>query len=112
VNWRSIAQKFAANASAADGTNVTVHSAGQRVRVTAQLIDAERRHRWTKRYDRPVQDIFAIQDEILDAMAATGKLLFLAKEINPKVCWRSIVVCALWPQALHAALKLHVGSGS
>ncbi len=50
----------------------SVRSAGQRVRVTAQLIDAETGgHLWAERYDRPVQDIFAVQDEITDAIAAT-----------------------------------------
>jgi TolB-like protein len=50
----------------------SVRSAGQRVRVTAQLIDAETGgHVWAERYDRPLQDIFAVQDEIADTIAAT-----------------------------------------
>src|SRR5262249_607618 len=45
--------------------------AGPRVRVTAQLIDAESGvHVWGERYDRPLQDIFALQDEITDTIAA------------------------------------------
>ena len=38
---------------------------GERVRVTAQLIDAlSGRHLWTERYDRSMDDLFALQDEI------------------------------------------------
>ena len=45
-------------------------SAGQ-VRITAQLIDAQSgAHVWSDRYDRPAQDIFAVQKEIADQMAA------------------------------------------
>ena len=45
----------------------SVRKAGARVRVTAQLIDAETgAHLWAERYDREFADIFAIQDEITD----------------------------------------------
>ena len=41
----------------------SVRRAGSRVRITAQLIDAETdRHLWAERYDRELADIFAIQD--------------------------------------------------
>ncbi len=43
-----------------------------RMRVTAQLIEAESGHHvWAERYDRAVEDIFAVQDEITDMIAAT-----------------------------------------
>jgi TolB-like protein len=43
----------------------SVRKAGQRVRITAQLIDATTgHHRWAERYDRDLSDIFALQDEI------------------------------------------------
>ncbi len=42
-----------------------VRKAGNRVRVTAQLIDATTgRHVWAERYDRDLEDIFAVQDDI------------------------------------------------
>jgi adenylate cyclase len=42
-----------------------VRKAGGRVRITAQLIDASTgQHRWAERYDRDLEDIFAVQDEI------------------------------------------------
>jgi adenylate cyclase len=50
----------------------SIRSAGSRVRITVQLIDAETGvHVWAERYDRPLQDIFAVQDEITDTIAAT-----------------------------------------
>jgi adenylate cyclase len=43
----------------------SVRKAGNRVRITAQLIDATTgNHLWADRYDRELEDIFAIQDEI------------------------------------------------
>jgi adenylate cyclase len=48
----------------------SVRRAGGRVRVTAQLIDAETgNHIWAERYDRTDIEIFAVQDEITGAMA-------------------------------------------
>ena len=50
----------------------SVRKAGNRVRVTVQLIDAESDHHvWAERYDRDLEDIFAIQDEITSAIVAT-----------------------------------------
>ena len=50
----------------------SVRKAGDRVRVTVQLIDAETdRHVWAERYDRKMEDIFAIQDEITCSIVGT-----------------------------------------
>jgi adenylate cyclase len=50
----------------------SVRKAGRRVRVTVQLIDAESDcHVWAERYDRELEDIFAIQDEVTAAIVAT-----------------------------------------
>lgn len=49
----------------------SVRKAGNRVRITAQLIDAVNdRHLWSETYDRELTDIFAIQDEIANAIVA------------------------------------------
>ena len=49
----------------------SVRKAGNRVRITVQLIDAETdRHIWAERYDRELADIFAIQDEVTSAIVA------------------------------------------
>src|SRR5262245_4742812 len=43
----------------------SVRKAGRRVRITAQLVNAEDGYQlWTKRFDRELSDVFAIQDEI------------------------------------------------
>ena len=50
----------------------SVRRMGARVRITAQLIDASAGdHVWAERYDRPLDDIFAIQDELVATIAAT-----------------------------------------
>ena len=50
----------------------SVRKAGNRVRVTVQLIDGTNdRHVWAERYDRDLEDIFAIQDAITAAITAT-----------------------------------------
>src|ERR1700726_649373 len=47
----------------------SVRKAGNRIRVTAQLIEAETgNHVWAERYDRDLADIFAVQDEIATAV--------------------------------------------
>jgi TolB-like protein/Tfp pilus assembly protein PilF len=43
----------------------SVHRSGDRIRITAQLIDAiTGHHLWAERYDRDLKDVFALQDEI------------------------------------------------
>lgn len=50
----------------------SVRRAGNRIRVTAQLIDAlDRSQIWAERYDRDSQDIFAVQDDVTGAIVAT-----------------------------------------
>ncbi|MBA2466998.1 MAG: adenylate/guanylate cyclase domain-containing protein [Sphingomonas sp.] len=59
----------------------SVRKAGGRVRVTAQLIDGTSGdHLWAERYDRDLDDIFAIQDEISKAIVAALKLKLLPEE--------------------------------
>ncbi len=53
----------------------SVRRAGDRVRVTAQLIDASTdEHLWAQTYDRDLKDIFAIQGELAKAIAAALKI--------------------------------------
>jgi TolB-like protein/tRNA A-37 threonylcarbamoyl transferase component Bud32 len=48
----------------------SVRRVGNRVRVTAQLVDAaDGRHVWSERFDRDLEDVFAIQDEIAQGIA-------------------------------------------
>jgi adenylate cyclase len=47
----------------------SLRKAGNRIRVTAQLVEAETgKHVWAERYDRNLADIFAVQDEITEAV--------------------------------------------
>ncbi len=47
----------------------SLRKAGNRIRVTAQLVEAEiGKHVWAERYDRDLADIFAVQDEITEAV--------------------------------------------
>jgi adenylate cyclase len=59
----------------------SVRKAGGRVRITAQLIDTARdSHVWAERYDRELSDIFALQDEISQAIVAALKVKLLPEE--------------------------------
>src|SRR5258708_1899127 len=59
----------------------SVRKAGNRVRITAQLIEAATDiHLWAERYDRDLTDIFALQDEISQAIVGALKLKLLPEE--------------------------------
>jgi adenylate cyclase len=53
----------------------SIRKAGDRARITVQLIDTTTGHHlWAERYDRPLTDIFAVQDEIVQKIVTTLKL--------------------------------------
>ena len=53
----------------------SVRKAGNRVRITAQLVDATTGHHlWAERYDRDLQDIFAVQDEVTQQIVVALKV--------------------------------------
>ena len=59
----------------------SVRRAGNRLRITAQLVDAvSGGHHWAERYDREIGDIFAMQDEITRSVAAAIEPHLLAAE--------------------------------
>ena len=59
----------------------SVRKAGGRVRITAQLIDGSSNdHLWAERYDRILEDIFSLQDEISEAIVRALKLKLLPEE--------------------------------
>jgi len=59
----------------------SVRKAGGRVRITAQLIEGSKdNHIWAERYDRDLSDIFALQDEISEAIVKALKLKLLPEE--------------------------------
>jgi serine/threonine-protein kinase len=58
----------------------SVRRAGDRIRVTAQLIAGEDgMHLWSERYDRALADVFAIQDEIAQAITAALKVTLVKR---------------------------------
>jgi adenylate cyclase len=61
----------------------SVRKSGERVRVSAQMIDADNEdHLWADRYDRDLTDIFAIQDEIAHAIVGQLKIKLRPEEIR------------------------------
>jgi adenylate cyclase len=53
----------------------SVRKAGERIRISAQLIDAiTDHHLWAERYDRPLTDIFAVQDKIVQQLVTTLRI--------------------------------------
>lgn len=68
VNLRDVAQKLGARYM----VEGSVRKAADRVRITVQLIDtASDGHIWAERYDRKLDDIFAVQDEITTTIVST-----------------------------------------
>jgi TolB-like protein len=69
----------------------SVRKAGNQVRITAQLIDAvDDRHLWSETYDRELTDIFAIQEEIANAIVnALREELAPAQAAAPTVTVRA-----------------------
>jgi adenylate cyclase len=65
VDLKEVGRKLAAD-YVVEGS---IRKAGNRIRITAQLIDTELgNHLWSEHYDRELQDIFAIQDEVTAAI--------------------------------------------
>ncbi len=59
----------------------SVQKADQQVRITAQLIETTTGyHLWSEQYDRPLKDIFALQDEIVQKIVTTLKLQLTLQE--------------------------------
>jgi TolB-like protein len=64
----------------------SVRKAGNQVRVTAQLIEADKGfHLWSETYDRELTNIFAIQDDIAQAIAAALKVRLLPATDQPNL---------------------------
>jgi TolB-like protein len=65
----------------------SVRRSGNRVRITAQLIDAMTgAHRWAERYDRELHDVFAVQDEV-----ARPIVTILAAHVNKAETERTLL---------------------
>jgi adenylate cyclase len=61
----------------------SVHREADQVRIGVELVDASSgAEEWTARYDRPLKDIFAVQDEIVGKVVTTLGLLLKVDEMN------------------------------
>ncbi len=61
----------------------SVRKVGNRIRITAQLIDAPQDHHiWADRYDRELTDVFAVQDEITEKIIGAVAPEFMAAEMH------------------------------
>ena len=80
----------------------SIRRAASRVRVTAQLIDAlTGNHIWAEKYDRGVEDIFAVQEELTQAIVAAIAPMIDAAEID-KVRRRRPDNLSAYEVAMHA----------
>jgi eukaryotic-like serine/threonine-protein kinase len=63
----------------------SVRQAGGRLRVTAQLIDVTTGYQlWSERFDRTLDDVFAVQDEIARAIAGTLRVRLFGESSSPR----------------------------
>ncbi len=77
VTVQQVAQKLGA-AFVLEGS---IRRAGNRVRITAQLVEASTRHSvWAERYDRQLEDVFAIQEEIARSIAQALRITLTPQE--------------------------------
>jgi len=65
----------------------SIRRAGNRVRITAQLVEAATRHSvWAERYDRQLEDVFAIQEEIARSIAQALRITLTPQEEKTIAC--------------------------
>ncbi len=84
----------------------SVRRAGDRVRVTAQLIAAsDGSHIWSQRYDRLLEDVFAIQDELAVAIATALRRKLAADVARPQRYTPSLPAYELFLKAMHQYAK-------
>lgn len=96
----------------------SIRRSGNRVRITAQLIDAHSdTHLWSETYDREMSDIFQIQDEVAGHIASSLVESFVGLEVKPVSRTESVAAFEayrtgrlLWwrrlPAELHQAIEL------
>ena len=75
------AQQVSQQLGAAYVLEGSIRRAGNRVRITAQLVEASTRHPvWAERYDRQLEDVFAIQEEIARSIAQALRITLTPQE--------------------------------
>ena len=75
------AQQVSQQLGAAYVLEGSIRRSGNRVRITAQLVEASTRHSvWAERYDRQLEDVFAIQEEIARSIAQALRITMTPQE--------------------------------
>jgi adenylate cyclase len=81
----------------------SVRRAGERIRVTAQLVDStDGRHVWADRYDRPVTDVFEIQDDLTREIVTALRVVLTDGE-QARLWQRSPDDVSAWADATRSA---------
>jgi serine/threonine-protein kinase len=84
----------------------SVRKAGNRIRVTAQLIKAsDGFHLWSERYDRELSDIFAVQDEVSSAITAALKTRLSGKVEGRKQYVPTVAAYEAYLKGMHYLFK-------
>src|SRR5579863_8335292 len=80
----------------------SVRRAGNRLRITAQLIHAaDGSHLWSERYDRELTDVFAIQDEIAQAIVGALKVTLAGKPVIARAHEPNLAAYEAFLKGLH-----------
>ena len=86
----------------------SVRKSGNRVRITAQLINtADSSHQWSETYDRELTDIFAVQDEIALAVVDQLKLALLNDDLPARSTTTSLEAYNFYLQGRHFSNQAH-----
>jgi TolB-like protein/Tfp pilus assembly protein PilF len=81
----------------------SVRKSGERLRVTAQLINAQDgTHLWSQTYDRDLSDVLKMQDEIAIALVRALQIEVSARELGSRPALRNTEAYTLYLQGLHA----------
>jgi len=84
----------------------SVRKAGNRIRVTAQLVKVgDGYHLWSQRFDREMTDVFAIQDEISQAIVAKLRVRLAGDRPLVKRHTQNVEAYDLFPAAHHCLLR-------
>jgi adenylate cyclase len=85
----------------------SVRRAGQRIRVTAQVVDAlTGAHIWAERYDRDLTDVFAIQDEVTQQVASAVEPA-MSKAVTEQARKKNPEQMAAWDLYLRGMWHFH-----
>ncbi len=85
----------------------SVRRASNRVRINVQLIDAVGDHHvWAERYDRELDDIFVVQDDITESIVSSVAPEFLSAEVR-RTLGRTSADFTAWERAMQARWHVH-----